>query len=211
MTALDLSNFAGLGAIGLLTLNILLGLLLATKYNPVRRWPHRRIDTVGLHNWTGYIALALALVHPVLILFSATAHFTVIDLLLPLGAPRQPIVNTFGAVALYLLIFVIVTSVMWQERRAISRRTWKLLHFSTYAMFPMYAVHALLTDPALKDLPIDYLDGEKVFVEGCVLLVVIAIGARLRWQTHQPPARVHRPNLRSGRVRSLDANLDGST
>ena len=42
MTALDLSNFAGLGAIGLLTFNVLLGLLIATKYNPVRRWPRRR-------------------------------------------------------------------------------------------------------------------------------------------------------------------------
>jgi predicted ferric reductase len=73
--ALDLSNFAGLGAIGLLTLNILLGLLIKTKYNPVRRWPHRRINTVQLHNWTGYLALALALVHPVLILFSASAKF----------------------------------------------------------------------------------------------------------------------------------------
>ena len=192
VTAIDLSNFAGLGAIGLLTLNILLGLLIATKYNPVRRWPHRRIDTVGLHNWTGYVALALALVHPVLILFSATAKFGVLDLLWPLNAPRQPVVNTFGAVALWLLVFVIVTSVLWQERRAINRRTWKRLHFATYVMYPMYAVHSMLTDPALKDNPIDYLDGEKVFVEACVLLVAVAIVARVRWQARQPPPRVHR-------------------
>src|SRR6476620_4173380 len=103
MTAIDLSNYAGLIALGLLTLNILLGLLIATKYNPVRRWPHRRINTVRLHNWTGYVALALALVHPVLILFSATAKFGLVDLLWPLGAPKQPLVNTFGAIALYLL------------------------------------------------------------------------------------------------------------
>jgi predicted ferric reductase len=190
--ALDLSNFAGLGAIGLLTLNILLGLLIKTKYNPVRRWPHRRINTVQLHNWTGYLALALALVHPVLILFSASAKFGLVDLLLPLGAPRQPVVNTFGAVALYLLIFVIVTSVLWQERRAMSRRTWKWLHFATYLMFPMYAIHSVLTDPALKDHPIDYLDGEKVFVELCVAVVIVAIASRIRWQRHQPPPRVHR-------------------
>lgn len=192
VTAIDLSNFAGLGAIGLLTLNILLGLLIATKYNPVRRWPHRRINTVQLHNWTGYVALALALVHPVLILFSATAKFGVLDLLWPLGAPRQPVVNTFGAVALWLLTFVIVTSVLWQERHAMSRRAWKRMHFATYVMYPMYAVHSILTDPALKDRPIDYLDGEKVFVEVCVLAVAVAIAARARWQLKQPPPRVHR-------------------
>jgi sulfoxide reductase heme-binding subunit YedZ len=196
VTALDLSNFAGLGAIGLLTLNILLGLLIATKYNPVRQWPHRRINTVRLHNWTGYVALALALVHPVLILFSATAKFGVVDLLWPLGAPKQPIVNTFGAIALYLLIFVIVTSVLWQDRHAMSRRTWKTLHFSTYAMFPMYALHSVLTDPALKDRPIDWLDAEKVFVELCVLAVIVAIGARVRWQRRQPAPRTHRVNTR---------------
>ena len=59
MSALDLSNYAGLTAVGLLTLNILLGLLLSVKYNPVRRWPHRRMNTVALHNWTGYTALAV--------------------------------------------------------------------------------------------------------------------------------------------------------
>ncbi|MDB4887120.1 MAG: Ferric reductase domain protein transrane component, N-terminal domain [Gemmatimonadetes bacterium] len=200
MTAIDLSNFAGLGAIGLLTLNILLGLLIATKYNPVRRWPHRRIDTVGLHNWTGYVALALALVHPVLILFSGSAKFGVADLLWPLGAPRQPVVNTFGAIALWLLLFVIVTSVLWQERHAMSRRAWKRMHFATYVMYPMYAVHSVLTDPALRDRPIDYLDGEKVFVELCVLVVAAAIVARVRWQRRQPPARVHRENLRARRA-----------
>src|ERR1700752_391050 len=60
VSILDLSNDSGLCAICLLTLNILLGLLLSVKYNPVRRWPHRRINTVRLHNWTGYTALAVS-------------------------------------------------------------------------------------------------------------------------------------------------------
>ena len=81
-------------------------------------------------------------------------------------------------------------------RFEIGRRWWKRIHFATYALFPLYAVHAILTDPALKDRSIDYLDGEKVFVELCVLAVAIAIGARVRWQLRQPPARAHRPKLR---------------
>ena len=35
MSAVDLSSYAGLAAMFLLTFNILLGLLLSTKYNPV--------------------------------------------------------------------------------------------------------------------------------------------------------------------------------
>jgi predicted ferric reductase len=190
---IELSNYAGLGAIGLLTLNILIGLLLTTKYNPVRRWPHRRVNTVKIHNVTGWTALALVLVHPALLLLPNRVDFAVIDLFYPVNAPKQPWINTAGAAAAYLLLVVVITSYF---RFEIGRRWWKRIHFATYALFPLYAVHAILTDPALKDRSIDYLDGEKVFVELCVLAVVVAIGARVRWQLQQPPARVHRPKLR---------------
>jgi predicted ferric reductase len=194
MDPIELSNYAGLGALGLLTINILIGLLLVIKYNPKRRWPHRRVNTVQLHNWTGYAALALAMLHPALLLIPNRVRFTLVDLLYPLGGPKQPWVNFAGAAALYLVAFVVVTSYF---RFQIGRRWWKRMHFTTYALFPLYAVHSLLTDPSLRDNPIDYLDGEKVFIELCVLLVVAAVGARVRWQGLQPPPRVHRP--RQGR------------
>ncbi len=189
MTAVDISSYFGLGAITLLTLNILLGLLLSTKYNPVRSWPHRRINTLKLHNWTGYAALAVALVHPVLILFSSTAHFHWIDIVYPLNAPKQPYINTLGALALYLLVVTVVSSYF---RLEIGRKIWKPLHFATYGLFVLYAVHALLTDPNLKDAPFDPLDAEKIFVELCILVVLLGIGFRIRWQLRQPPPRQHR-------------------
>ena len=189
MDPIELSNYAGLGAIGALTANILIGLLLATKYNPVRSWPHRRINTVLVHNVTGYAALVLVLVHPALLLLPNRVDFRVIDLFYPMNAPKQPWINTTGAVAAYLLIVVVVTSYF---RFRMGRTWWKRVHFATYALFPLYAVHAILTDPALKDRNIDYLDGEKVYVELCVLAVMLAIGARVRWQMRQPSARVHR-------------------
>ncbi len=189
MDPIELSNYAGLAAIGLLTVNILIGLLLAIKYNSVRRWPHRRIDTVQIHNLTGYAALAAALVHPALLLLPNRVAFTLVDLLLPIKAPKQPLVNTAGAAATYLLLLVVVTS---YARFRIGRRWWKRIHFTTYALFPLYAVHSVLTDPTLGDHPIDWLDGEKVYVELCVLAVMVAIGLRVRWQRRQPAPRVHR-------------------
>ena len=133
------------------------------------------------------------LIHPALLLLPNRVDFAVIDLFYPVNAPKQPWVNTAGAGAAYLLLLVVITSYF---RFAITRLWWKRIHFATYARFPLYAVHAILTDPALKDRSIDYLDGEKVFVELCVLAVAIAIGARIRWQLTQPAARVHRPNQR---------------
>lgn len=193
MDPIELSNYAGLGAIGLLTLNILIGLLLATKYNPVRRWPHRRINTVKIHNYTGYVALVLALVHPALLLFPSRVDFRVVDLFYPMNAPKQPWINATGAAAAYLLVVVVATSYF---RFQMGRRWWKRIHYTTYVLFPLYAVHSLLTDPTLEDRSIDYLDGEKVYVELCVLAVVLAISARVRWQARQPPARVHRAKVK---------------
>ena len=166
-------------AIGLLTANILLGLLLARHFNPVRNWPHRRIDTVKIHNIVGWTALVTSLIHPALLLLPSRVPFAVIDLFYPVNAPKQPWINTLGAIAVYLLIVVLVTS---HYRFDLGRRRWKALHFTTYALFPLYAIHSIFTDPALRDRSIDYLDGEKVYVELCVLAVVLAIGARWKWR-----------------------------
>lgn len=207
MTAIDLSSYFGLAALTLLTLNILLGLLLSTKYNPVRRWPHRRVNTLKLHNWTGYAALAVSLMHPTLILFSSTAHFSLVDIVYPLNAPKQPAINTLGALALYLLILTVVTSYF---RLEIGRRVWKPLHFATYVLFVFYALHALLTDPNLRDAPFDPLDAEKVFVELCVLSVLSGLLFRVRWQLQQPLPRKHRPKQRDVQPLTSEVTPDTS-
>lgn len=201
MDAIDISGDVALVAITLLTINILLGILMSVKYNPVRSWPHRRVDTVLLHNWTGYLALAASVVHPLIILLSSTVHFRLTDILFPVNAPKQPWINTLGAAALYLLIFTVVTSYF---RFDIGRRWWKRMHYVTYGLFVLYAFHAVLTDPTLKDAPFDPLDAEKVYVELCVLLVVVATAFRIRWTVRQPVARKHRPKAqRVRRKRAL--------
>lgn len=190
ISAIDLSSYFGLTAITLLTLNVLLGLLMSVKYNPVRSWPHRRIKTFQIHNWTGYLALVVSGGHAVILLFSSQEHFRVVDLLYPLGYEKQPLINGLGALALYLLIFIVATSYF---RREIGRRRWKLLHFTTYAAAAVFFVHSILTDPTLKDNPVDYFDGEKVYIEVLALIMLLAIGLRIRyrWIRHVPPVESH--------------------
>jgi hypothetical protein len=92
--------------------------------------------------------LSYRAIHPVLILFSSTAKFRLIDIVYPVNAPKQPWINVLGPL--------------------------------------------VLTDPNLKDQPIDFLDGEKVYVELCLLIVIVAVILRIRWQLRQPAPRVHR-------------------
>ena len=124
MTALDLSADVGLVAVGLATLNLLIGSLIAMRYSPWRYWPHHRFNIFRIHNWTGYILLVTCVAHPVVLLFSSEARFRIRDILYPLHSPSQPLENTIGALALYCLAVVVVTSYF---RLRLGRQLWKSL------------------------------------------------------------------------------------
>ena len=179
MTAVDLSSDAGLVAMVLLTVNILLGLILSARYNTVRNWPHRRLPIFDIHNWTAYIALGLIVLHPVLLLFSTTAGFHVVDVLFPIHSPKQTLYNNLGALAFYCVVFVVVTSYF---RSRLGARLWKKLHYVSYAAAALLVVHGIMIDPELKNNPPDFLDGEKVLVEVCALLIAAATIWRVRYQ-----------------------------
>jgi len=179
MSAVDFSGTIALGAIGLLTANLLLGLLLSVGYNPVRQWPKRRIKLFTFHNWTGYVALAAVAVHAGALLFSSDPRFALADVLWPTNSPVQPKTTTVGAVGLYLLAFAVFTSLK-RVRAAIGRHWWKLFHWTTYAAAAVFFTHGIIADPLLQGRPPDLIDAEKVYIEVCALLVIVATALRIR-------------------------------
>jgi DMSO/TMAO reductase YedYZ heme-binding membrane subunit len=183
-TAIDVSSVAGLIAVGIFTAQILLGLLLSVGYNPLRQFPHQRVKLFTFHNWLGYIGLATAALHPTILLFSATAGFGIGDILVPIWSPTQPIPNTLGAIAFYLVAFVVLTSYF---RRLFGRHRWKQLHFTAYAAATVFYVHGVWADPLLKNRPPDFIDAEKAYVEGLALLVIAATIWRFNYgrRTHR--------------------------
>ncbi|HTP30996.1 MAG TPA: ferric reductase-like transmembrane domain-containing protein [Candidatus Acidoferrales bacterium] len=177
MNAIDLSSFAGLTAMVLLALNVVLGILVSRNYSPARRWPRRKIPIFRIHNWTAYTALAFVLVHPTLLLFADKPRFHAADLLYPVNSPGQNAYNTLGAIALYTVMVVVVTSYF---RPKLGSRPWKKIHYAAYFAAAVLFLHGLLIDPDLKNRPPDLLDGEKVLVEGCLVAVCAAGLWRLR-------------------------------
>ena len=177
MSPLELSSDVGIVAVVLLTVQILLGLLMGVKYNPWKRWPHRRINYYKIHNWMGYTGLALTVLHVVLLLASREANFRIIDALYPLVGPKQPVINMLGALALYLLIVIAVTS---YYRAAIGHDRWRVIHYGTYLTATLFYIHGIWSDPTLKDHPIDYHDAEKVWIELCFLAIIV--GSYFRWR-----------------------------
>lgn len=178
MSPVDVSGTVALGAIGLLTANLLLGLLLSVGYNPVRQWPRKRLKLFKFHNWTGYIALAAVFVHAFTLVLSSSPRFTLVDVLVPIRSPKQPGTTTLGAIGFYFLAFAVLTSVH-RVRSALGRHWWKLFHYSTYAAAGFFFVHGVVSDPLLQGRPPDLIDAEKVYVEVCALLVVLGIVWRI--------------------------------
>jgi DMSO/TMAO reductase YedYZ heme-binding membrane subunit len=177
-TAIDISSVAGLIAVGIFTVQILLGLMLSVGYNPIRRWPRiRGVKLFTFHNWLGYIGLATAFIHPLILLASSTAGFRLFDIAVPIWSPTQPIPNTLGAIAFYLVAFVVLTSYF---RRLFGHHRWKQLHYTAYAAAAVFYVHGVWADPLLKNHPPDFIDAEKAYVEGCALLVIAATVWRFR-------------------------------
>jgi predicted ferric reductase len=182
-TAIDVSSVVGLIAVGVFTAQILLGLLLSVGYNPLRQWPRQRIKLFTFHNWLGYIGLATAATHALILLTaknkSGGALFRAFDVLVPIWSPVQPFTNTLGAVAFYLVAFVVLTSYF---RRLYAHRTWKALHYTAYAAAAVFFLHGILSDPNFENRPVDWIDAEKVYVEGCALLIAVTSGLRIRWR-----------------------------
>lgn len=169
LTLLDLCAYLGLAAVGAIGVNLLLGGLISLRYSPSRYWPHRHVNLFALHQWTAYVAVVLMLSHPLVLLFVRQPRFGWFDILLPVGSPLQPVVNTLGAVALYLIVLVLVTSLL---RHRMSRKVWRNLHYLVYPAVVLLLVHSILADPELKTGHPNFLDGGKIYLYGVALLLV---------------------------------------
>lgn len=182
---LDLSSTIGLVATAVLTFNILLGMLLSTAYRRSVYWKRlpgwlKKISIDDLHNWTAYVALALAAAHPLFLLPDAATKFKMKDIFFPIDAPHQTIWVILGTLALYALIVVIITTQKIVKNR-MGFRTWKNIHLISYGTALLFVIHGIVMDPQLKDRPIDWLDGEKLVSELCGVVLVIASVIRYRY------------------------------
>lgn len=187
VNVLDLSAYIGLTAVGAITLNIFLGTLMVFRYSPVRSWPHRKFNYFRLHNCCGYIALFASALHPVILLANRNPKFTVMEILYPVHSPGKPVENTFGAAALYLITFVVITSYF---RVRLGRRLWKAFHFSIYSAAVALFFHSVLTVPDLKSKSVEWLDGGKLFIMGCLILVAGIVFFRWRHSRARATERI---------------------
>ena len=189
METIELSGILGLIATVVLTLNILMGIMLSTAYKKSSYWEKfppflKRFKIVDVHNYTAYIAMSLVLIHALIIPLDPSSKFSYSHLLKPLEAPHQPIFVMLGVISLVALFVVIITT---QKiiKKAIGQKTWRWIHVISYATGLIFIIHGLVMDPLLKDRPIDFIDPEKLLVEACGLILLLAFWARYQYKKKQ--------------------------
>jgi len=175
---LELSNYAGLASAVILTINFFLGMLLATAYRANRYWKKlpqniQRLDINDIHNYTAYIAWGLIALHVLFLLLDKTSKFTFIDVLFPLDAPNQALIVAFGTLSLYAITVVIITTQKVIKRK-MSFRLWKNIHLISYGTAILFVFHGIFMDTHLKNDQPDFFDGEKLLLEFCGLLLIVA-------------------------------------
>jgi DMSO/TMAO reductase YedYZ heme-binding membrane subunit len=189
---LDISSTIGLIATAVLTFNLLLGMLLSTAYRRSPVWKKlpplvKRISIDDMHNWTAYVALSLALAHPLLLLPDTSLRYRLADIIWPAYARHQPFQTVLGALALYAVIVVII-STQKAVKRKLGFRSWKNIHLISYGTAILFIIHGVMMDPELKDRPVDWLDAEKMLSEICGIVLVAATLFRYRWHWRKKQA-----------------------
>lgn len=165
METIELSGIIGLIAIACLAANFIVGFIIWK--NLTFKLPYN-LTFLGLHKLTGYSAAIAIIIHVGLIPLDPKSEFSWSDLFLPLWTKHQPYANTFGALALYLIAVVVISSYFKDKIRL---SLWRTLHYLSYFAAVPLIVHSVWTDPKLEDRPIDWFDAEKMFVLLCCLVI----------------------------------------
>jgi predicted ferric reductase len=128
---------SGFVSLILLTLTVGLGLALALRWRSPR-WPLFISD--GLHRYLGTVLFVFLAIHAVTLWLDPFAKFSLADVLVPFSSTYRPLWMGLGISAAELSLALALSVHL---RKWISYRAWRLMHYATYATFPMAMLHGL--------------------------------------------------------------------
>ncbi len=124
----------------------------------------------ALHRNASLLALLFLAVHVLTAIADSFVKLSLLDAVVPFTANYHPTLVGLGAVALDLMLALILTSLL---RDRLGRRTWRTVHWSAYACWPVAMLHSVLLGP-------DALKGMILWVSiACMVMFAASLGWRL--------------------------------
>jgi sulfoxide reductase heme-binding subunit YedZ len=161
-----LTRSTGAVAMVLLTLTVAVGVLDVQRY-ATARLPRFVID--GLHRNVALLTMVFLVLHIVTSVLDSFAPIALLDAFVPFVGSYRPFWLGLGAVSFDLLVAVTITSLV---RRRVGHRTWRAVHWLSYASWPVALLHGFGTGSDVK--------GTWLMVLSllCLAVVVLAVIAR---------------------------------
>ena len=152
----------GLVALVLLTGSMALGLLSWIGVDR-RTWP--RFVTLAMHRNVALLAITFTIVHVLTTVLDSFVSIPLPDAFIPFISSYRPFWIGLGAISFDLMIALIVTSLI---RARLGQRSWRLVHWTSYACWPVAVVHGLGsgTDTRLRWV---------LLLTACCVLVVVGL------------------------------------
>ncbi len=114
---------------------------LTVKSRPLGRRIHAASAT-DLHRFLSLLALGAVAVHGIALVFDKTVPMPVAGLFVPGLSSYRPLATGIGVFSAELMALIYVS---FSARRVIGVRTWRRLHYLTFAVFGAATVHGLAT------------------------------------------------------------------
>jgi sulfoxide reductase heme-binding subunit YedZ len=183
------SRAAGIMALVLLTATVVLGTL-ATAPTRSASWPRWARQT--LHRDVALLSIGMLLVHVTAVVADNFVDIRWYAAVLPFTSSYRPFWVGLGTIAFDLILVVIGTSLL---RVRLGFRTWRAVHWLTYAAWPIAVLHYLMTG---TDAGAGWGVALSVLSIGAV---VAAVGTRVTHATSpdRTLAPAARPSARSAR------------
>ena len=150
----------------LLTAAVVLGVIQVNRWSSPG-WP--RLVVHGLHRYVSLLVLVFLAAHILTAVLDGFTAIGLVDSIVPFVGSYRPIWLGLGAVAFDLLLAVAITSL---ARRRVGYRAWRLVHWLSYACWPVALVHSLGTGSDVKSM------WSAALTALCVLAVAVAVGVR---------------------------------
>jgi len=132
-----LTRAAGFVAYLLLFTSLVFGLLMTSDLTG--RW-YRRFQAYDVHRFLSILTLGFVVFHVLIVLPDRYIGFSIVELLVPLASPYRPEFMALGILALALLLLIIGS---FYARRLVGYRTWRMLHYITFALFISAMAHGI--------------------------------------------------------------------
>ncbi len=170
-----LTRGSGTVALLLLTVSVVLGVLEVRRFEG-SRWPRFVLDAV--HRYASLLAIVFLVVHILTSVLDGFASISLIDAIIPFLGSYRPFWLGLGAVAFDLMIAIAVTSLL---RQRIGYRTWRIVHWSAYASWPVALLHTVGTGTDANQAWLLALSAL------CLAAMIVAVVVRVSRRAGVPP------------------------